>query len=41
MSNRTVTVTGQGSTAVVPDSAVVRVAAVARAEGVAEAFGAS
>lgn len=35
---RTVTVTGQGSTAVVPDTAVVRVAAVARAAGVASAF---
>jgi uncharacterized protein YggE len=41
MSNRTVTVTGQGSTAVTPDTAVVRVAAVARAAGVAEAFAAS
>ena len=40
MSQRTVTVTGQGSTAVAPDAAVVRVAAVARAAGVAEAFGA-
>lgn len=37
-SERTVSVTGQGSTAVAPDSAVVRVAAVARAAGVAEAF---
>lgn len=33
--------TGQGSVAVAPDSAVVRVAAVARARGVAEAFAAS
>ena len=41
MSDRTVTVTGQGSTAVAPDRAVVRVAAVARAAGVAEAFTAS
>ena len=41
MSNRTVTVTGQGSTAVAPDTAVVRVAAVARAAGVAEAFAAA
>ncbi len=37
---RTVTVTGQGSARVVPDSAVVRVAAVQRAAGVAEAFAA-
>ena len=35
---RTVTVTGQGSTSVAPDTAVVRVAAVARAAGVAAAF---
>ncbi|MBA3781807.1 MAG: SIMPL domain-containing protein [Nocardioides sp.] len=35
---RTVTVTGQGSARVAPDSAVVRVAAVQRATGVAEAF---
>ncbi|PUA80574.1 SIMPL domain-containing protein [Nocardioides currus] len=41
MSERTVTVTGQGSTTVVPDTAVVRVAAVARAAAVAEAFAAS
>lgn len=41
MRTRTVTVTGQGTTAVAPDSAVVRVAAVARAAGVAEAFAAS
>lgn len=38
---RTVTVIGQGSAAVAPDSAVVRVAAVARAAGVADAFAAS
>ncbi|MEO5663196.1 MAG: SIMPL domain-containing protein [Nocardioides sp.] len=38
---RTVTVTGQGSTSVAPDTAVVRVAAVARAAGVAVAFAAS
>lgn len=38
MSNRTVSVTGQGNTAVAPDSAMVRVAAVARAAGVADAF---
>ena len=38
MSTRTVTVTGHGSTAVAPDTAVVRVAAVARAAGLAEAF---
>lgn len=37
---RTVTVTGQGSARVVPDSAVVRVAAVHRADGVPEAFAA-
>ena len=37
---RTVTVTGQGSARVAPDSAVVRVAAVQRAAGVAEAFAA-
>ncbi len=36
---RSVTVTGQGTTPVTPDSAIVRVAAVARAIGVAEAFG--
>jgi uncharacterized protein YggE len=41
MSERSVTVTGQGSTAVVPDTAVVRVAAVARAAGVADAFASS
>lgn len=41
MSERTVTVTGQGSTAVVPDTAVVRVAGVARAAGVASAFAAA
>lgn len=35
---RTVTVSGQGSARVVPDSAVVRVAAAHRAAGVAEAF---
>ncbi len=35
---RTVTVTGQGSARVVPDSALVRVAAVQRAAGVAAAF---
>lgn len=38
MSKRSVTVTGQGSTAAAPDTAVVRVAAVARAAGVAAAF---
>ena len=38
MSIHTVTVTGHGTTAVAPDSAVVRVAAVARADGVAGAF---
>jgi len=38
MSLRTVTVTGHGTTAATPDSAVVRVAAVARADGVAGAF---
>ena len=38
MSTHTVTVTGHGTTAVIPDSAVVRVAAVARASGVADAF---
>ncbi len=37
---RTVTVTGQGSARVAPDSALVRVAAVQRAAGVAEAFAA-
>lgn len=41
MSERSVTVTGQGSTSVAPDTAVVRVAAVARAAGVAAAFAAS
>ncbi len=40
MNIRTVTVTGQGTAAVTPDSAVVRVAAVARADGVADAFSA-
>lgn len=39
--DRTVTVTGQGSTVVAPDSTVARVAAVARAAGVADAFAAS
>ncbi len=38
MEHRTVTVTGRGTSLVVPDSAVVRVGAVARAAGVAEAF---
>lgn len=38
MNTRSVTVTGQGITSVVPDSAVARVAAVARAQGVAAAF---
>ena len=38
MGTHTVTVTGHGTTAVGPDSAVVRVAAHARAAGVAEAF---
>ncbi len=38
MSIHTVTVTGHGTTALTPDSAVVRVAAVARADGVAEAL---
>lgn len=41
MSERTVTVTGQGSASVVPDTAVVRVAAVARATAVAAAFASS
>lgn len=41
MNERTVTVVGQGSTAIAPDTAVVRVAAVARAAGVGEAFAAS
>jgi uncharacterized protein YggE len=41
MRERSVTVTGQGSTAVVPDTAVVRVAAVARGTGVADAFASS
>lgn len=40
MSIRTVTVTGQGTASVTPDSAVVRVAAAARADGVADAFSA-
>lgn len=40
MSLRTITVTGHGTTAAVPDSAVVRVAAVARADRVGDAFGA-
>ncbi|QIK76847.1 SIMPL domain-containing protein [Nocardioides piscis] len=39
MDKRTVTVTGQGDVAVVPDSAVVRVAALARAGRLAEALG--
>ena len=37
---QTVTVTGTGVVAVVPDSAVVRLAAVARGSGVAEAYAA-
>ena len=41
MSERSVPVTGQGSTAVAPDTAVVRVAAVSRGAGVADAFASS
>lgn len=40
MTTRTVTVTGQGSTSIAPDSAVVRVSAGGRARGVADAMAA-